>query len=116
MARGSYTVGAQFGAVGSWSRYHTGQDLPAPVGTPVYAAASGVIASPNGGGWAGTHVVINHGGDATLYAHLSSATVGVGQQVSAGQLIGYVGMTGRTFGPHLHWEYYPSASAVGNPY
>lgn len=117
MARGTYSVGARFGAVGSWSRYHTGQDLPAPVGTPVYAAGSGVIASPNGGGWAGTHVVVAHGdGGATLYAHLSSATVGVGQQVEAGQLIGYVGMTGRTFGPHLHWEYYPSQSGVGNPY
>lgn len=117
MKPGTYTVGARYGAVGSWSRYHTGQDLPAPVGTPIYAAGDGVIASPNGGGWAGTHVVIRHGdGGATLYAHLSSATVSAGQQVSAGQLIGYVGMTGRTFGPHLHWEYYPNASTVGNPY
>lgn len=117
MQRGTFSVGARFGAVGSWSRYHTGQDLPAPTGTPIYAAGDGVVASPNGGGWAGTHVVIAHGdGGATLYAHMSSTTVGVGQQVSAGQLIGYVGMTGRTFGPHLHWEYYPSASNVGNPY
>ncbi|SDB89332.1 Murein DD-endopeptidase MepM and murein hydrolase activator NlpD, contain LysM domain [Raineyella antarctica] len=116
MKRGSYTIGARFGAVGSWSRYHTGQDLPAPVGTPIYAAADGVIAPPNGGGWAGNHVVINHGDGATLYAHMSSTAVSVGQHVKAGQLIGYVGMTGRTFGPHLHWEYYPNASTVGNPY
>lgn len=117
MKRGTFSLGARFGAVGSWSRYHTGADLPAPVGTPIFAAASGVIASPNGGGWAGNHVVIQHSdGGATLYAHMSSTSVGVGQTVSAGQLIGYVGMTGRTFGPHLHWEYYPSASTVGNPY
>ena len=61
--------------------------------------------------------MIAHGdGGATLYAHMASTTVSVGQQVQAGQLIGYVGMTGRTFGPHLHWEYYPSAGSVGNPY
>ena len=117
MMRGAFSVGARFGAVGSWSRYHTGQDLPAPVGTPIFAAGSGVVGSPNGGGWAGNHVVIDHSdGGATLYAHMSSTTVGVGQQVQAGQLIGYVGMTGRTFGPHLHWEYYPNRATVGNPY
>lgn len=114
---GTYTLGSRFGAVGSWARYHTGQDFPAPIGTPIYAAADGVVAAPNGGGWAGTHVVIDHsGGGATLYAHMSSTTVRVGQQVSAGQLIGYVGITGRSFGPHLHWEYYPNAKTVGDPY
>lgn len=117
MKSGSYTVGARYGAVGSWSRYHTGQDLPAPVGTPIYAAADGVVKPANGGGWAGTHVVIEHSdGGATLYAHMASTTVSPGQNVKAGQQIGYVGLTGRTFGAHLHWEYYPSASTVGNPY
>ncbi|WOP18762.1 peptidoglycan DD-metalloendopeptidase family protein [Raineyella sp. LH-20] len=114
---GTYTLGARFGAVGSWSRYHTGQDFPAPIGTPIYAAAAGVIAPANGGSWAGNHVVIDHpGGGATLYAHMSSTAVRVGQQVQAGQLIGYVGVTGRSFGPHLHWEYYPNAKTVGDPY
>ena len=117
LKRGSYRTGAGFGQVGSWSRYHTGQDFPAPTGTPVYAAADGVVAPSNGGGWAGTHVVIKHsGGDATLYAHMSAALVSPGQTVKAGQQVGFVGMTGRTFGPHLHFEYYPSASSVGNPY
>lgn len=111
-----YTLGARWGAVGSWSRYHTGQDLPAPVGTPIRAAAAGVVIAPNGGGWAGTHVVIKHAdGSATLYAHMSTSLVRPGQMVAAGQQIGAVGMTGRTFGPHLHFEHYPGG-VVGNPY
>lgn len=113
---GRYTIAARWGAVGSWSRYHTGIDLSAPIGTPVMAAADGTVQSPNAGGWAGVHVIIKHSGDATLYAHLNQATVRPGQTVKAGQVIGYVGMTGRTFGPHLHMEYYPSASSTSNPY
>ncbi len=117
MAKGSYNVGARWGAVGSWSRYHTGIDLTAPVGNPIHAAADGVVMPANGGGWAGTHVVIRHAdGSATLYAHMSGTTVNPGQTVKAGQVIGAVGMTGRTFGPHLHFEHYPQASGVGNPY
>ncbi|OYN95584.1 M23 family metallopeptidase [Enemella evansiae] len=111
-----YTLGARWGAVGSWSRYHTGQDLPAPIGTPIRAASGGVVLAPNGGGWAGTHVVIKHAdGSATLYAHMSTSLVRPGQMVQAGQQIGAVGMTGRTFGPHLHFEHYPGG-VVGNPY
>ncbi|MGJ3508654.1 M23 family metallopeptidase [Enemella sp. A6] len=111
-----YTIAARWGQVGAWSRYHTGIDLSAPIGTPVMAAADGTVKAPNGGGWAGVHVVIQHGGDATLYAHLNQATVRPGQTVKAGQVIGFVGMTGRTFGPHLHFEYYPSAGGTSNPY
>ncbi|MDO5683461.1 MAG: peptidoglycan DD-metalloendopeptidase family protein [Propionibacteriaceae bacterium] len=113
---GRYTVGARWGAVGAWSRYHTGQDLGAPIGTPIHAAANGVVVSPNGGGWAGVHVIIQHANGSTLYAHMASATVRPGQTVTAGQLIGYVGMTGRTFGPHLHFEYYPVGASTSNPY
>lgn len=114
--RGSYRVGARFGAVGSWSRYHTGQDLSAPMGTPVRAAMAGTVAAPAAGSWAGTHVVIDHGeAGTTLYAHLSGSTVSTGQQVEAGQLIGYVGQTGRAFGPHLHFEHY-AGHDVSTPY
>lgn len=114
---GRYSLGARWGAVGSWSRYHTGQDLPAPVGTPIRAAADGVVVASNGGGWAGTHAVIRHGdGSATLYAHMSTMTVHQGQLIKAGDVVGAVGMTGRTFGPHLHFEHYPNAATVGNPY
>ncbi|WP_145978604.1 M23 family metallopeptidase [Granulicoccus phenolivorans] len=117
MPQGRYSLGARWGAVGSWSRYHTGQDLPAPVGTPLRAAADGVVVTSNGGSWAGTHVVIRHAdGSATLYAHMSGASVRPGQTVRGGDMIGAVGMTGRTFGPHLHFEHYPNAATVGNPY
>lgn len=109
--------GAGFGATGSWSRYHTGQDFPAPVGTPIYAAASGIVLSPTAGGWAGINTVIQHAnGGATLYAHMSRRVVNPGQTVKAGQLIGYVGMTGRTFGPHLHFEYYKPGVTPGKVY
>lgn len=113
---GRYRVGARWGAVGSWSRYHTGQDLGAAIGTPIRAAADGVVVSPNAGGWAGVHVIIRHANGYTLYAHMSGATVRPGQTVTAGQSIGAVGMTGRTFGPHLHFEYYPVGASTSNPY
>ncbi|GAB3624411.1 M23 family metallopeptidase [Mariniluteicoccus endophyticus] len=113
----SYVRGAGWGAVGSWSRYHTGIDLAAPIGTTIVAVSGGVVVSPNAGGWAGNHVIIRHGdGTYTLYAHMSGATVRPGQQVAAGQQVGSVGMTGRTFGPHLHMEHYPAGGQTSNPY
>ncbi|MBK7821705.1 MAG: M23 family metallopeptidase [Tessaracoccus sp.] len=115
--KSNYRVGAGYGATGSWSRYHTGQDFPAPVGTPIYAAASGVVLSPTNGGWAGINVVIQHSnGGATLYAHMSSRLVSPGTTVKAGQLIGYVGTTGRSFGAHLHFEYYQPGVTPGDVY
>ncbi len=84
-------------------------DIGAARGTPIYAAADGiVIIARTGGGWNGgygNYVVITHNnGTQTLYAHMRSAIVSPEQAVSAGQLIGYVGMTGHTTGPHLHFE------------
>jgi len=117
IAPGSYSIGASWGQTGSWARWHTGQDFSAPVGTPVRAVAAGVVGSPTGGGWAGIHVVVHHaGGGSTLSAHLSRAVVSPGQTVKPGQVIGYVGMTGRTFGPHLHFEYYPAGTTPGDVY
>ncbi len=82
-------------------------DYGAPVGTPIWASASGtVIASRTGwnGGY-GTMIIISHNnGTQTLYAHMSRLDVSVGQQVSKGQTIGLSGNTGRSTGPHLHWE------------
>lgn len=113
---GSYSIGARWGAWGSWARYHTGQDLAAPYGTPIVAAKAGVVV-PGTGGWAGVDVAIRHsGGGATLYAHMSRRVVHVGQTVQAGQVIGYVGSTGRSFGPHLHFEYYPPGTSIGDVY
>lgn len=116
MDKSKYTLGARWGAVGSWSRYHTGQDMSAPIGTPIRAAADGVAKSPNAGGWAGNHAIIDHGDGSTLYAHMQRSLVRPGQQVKGGQVIGYVGVTGRSFGPHLHFEYYPAGATTTSPY
>lgn len=88
---------------------HTGIDVAASTGTPITACKGGqVITSVYGAGsfWSyGNYVVIDHGdGTTTLYAHMSSRAVREGDIVSQGQLIGYVGTTGRTSGPHLHLE------------
>ncbi len=83
-------------------------DLASPVGTPIYAAADGtIIISRNGGynGGYGTYVVISHpNGTQTVYGHMSKDNVLVGQYVVQGQQIGTVGMTGKTTGPHIHFE------------
>ncbi|MCX6809647.1 MAG: M23 family metallopeptidase [Candidatus Berkelbacteria bacterium] len=86
---------------------HTGIDYMANIGTPVSAAASGkvVILSSGWSGGYGNQIVVDHGGGrATRYAHLSSFNVSVGSNVSQGQTIGYSGSTGRSTGPHLHFE------------
>ena len=86
---------------------YNGIDIAAPAGTPVYASASGeVLLSRTGwnGGY-GNYIVISHNnGTQTLYAHNSGNIVYAGQRVFQGQVIGYVGTTGRTTGPHLHFE------------
>ncbi len=115
--KSDFRIGASFGATGIWARYHTGQDFPAPVGTPIYAPVSGIVLSPTSASWAGTNIVIMHpNGGSTLYAHLSKRVVSPGQVVKVGDLIGYVGMTGRTFGPHLHFEYYKPGTTPGDIY
>jgi len=86
-------------------RMHTGWDLSAASGTAIAAAGDGVVVSAGVRGGYGNAVVIDHGGGlATLYAHQSSMAVTAGQQVSRGQVIGYVGCTGYCTGPHLHFE------------
>jgi murein DD-endopeptidase MepM/ murein hydrolase activator NlpD len=88
-----------------WGSLHPGIDIGAGMGTPIKAAASGrVIVAAYSGGY-GNLVVIDHGnGLATAYAHQSRIAVSVGQEVSQGQVIGYVGSTGFSTGPHLHFE------------
>lgn len=90
--------------------YHSGTDIAAPEGTPILAAADGTVTIANAtdswGGSYGYYVKIDHGGGlTTLYAHCSSICVTVGQQVQTGQLIAYVGHTGRATGNHLHFEW-----------
>jgi murein DD-endopeptidase MepM/ murein hydrolase activator NlpD len=88
-----------------WGRMHEGIDIAVPSGTPIHAAASGRVVFA---GWMdgyGNLVAIDHGrGLSTAYAHQSSIAAGVGQTVSQGGTIGYVGCTGHCFGPHLHFE------------
>lgn len=84
---------------------HRGVDIGAPGGTPIYAAASGTVSTATSSGSYGKYVVIQHEkGYSTLYAHASSLNVGVGQWVSKGQLIAWVGSTGVSTGNHLHFE------------
>ena len=85
--------------------YHSGTDLVAPVGTPVFAPEGGRVAAVQTLKVRGNVVIIDHGrGVFTVYCHLSSALVQVGQLVQKGQLIAKSGNTGRSEGPHLHWE------------
>lgn len=96
--------------------WHTGIDIGASYGDPIYASKSGTVTIA---GWSttgyGNFVVINHGdGSSTLYGHTSSYVVSEGEYVSQGQLIAYVGATGNVTGPHLHFNIYIDGSTV-NP-
>lgn len=86
-------------------RFHAGMDFTAPTGTPIYATANGTIMSA---GWKqgyGNCVEINHGyGYVTLYGHMSAIKTNVGKTVKRGEVIGLVGSTGKSTGPHLHYE------------
>ncbi len=88
------------------SKFHSGMDFTAPLGTEIYASGDGAIESVNSGlRGMGNYIVINHGfGYSSLYAHLQSFSVKAGQKVHRGDVIGYVGNTGLSIAPHLHYE------------
>ena len=91
---------------------HGGCDVPAPSGTPIRAAKSGVVVISTYGSSYGNYVVIAHSdGSRTMYAHQSQRAVSAGQTVSQGQTIGYVGSTGNSTGSHLHFELWLSSSS-----
>ena len=97
------------------SAFHAGMDFRAPTGTPIRAPASGKIVRAGRNGGYGKMVEIDHGnGLKTRFAHLSRIQVRVGEEVSAGQRIGASGNTGRSTGPHLHYEVRKDGQAV-NP-
>lgn len=94
---------------------HKGVDLAAPTGTPVYATADGIVGRADWFSSYGLYISIDHGAELeTRYAHLSRLAVAAGDRVQKGELIGYVGSTGRSTGPHLHYEVRVDGVAV-NP-
>lgn len=96
-------------------RMHKGVDLAAPMGAPVRAAADGVVEQADWFGGYGLYVALEHGGNIeTRYGHMSRLNVASGQFVHKGDVIGYVGSTGRSTGPHLHYEVRINGEAV-NP-
>ena len=96
-----------------WGRMHEGIDLAVPTGTPVVAAAAGIVIVAGWMGGYGNLVVIDHGnGIATAYGHNSSVAVSYGQSVAQGQLISYSGSTGHSTGPHVHFEVRVNGSPV----
>ena len=105
----SYTITSAFGMrihpIHKVERFHEGVDMAAPQGTPIYAAKSGKVTTTSyQAGGAGYYVSINHGdGFASIYMHMTNYIVKPGQHVSTGQVIGYVGSTGGSTGPHLHF-------------
>ena len=97
-------------------KMHEGMDFTAKTGTPIYATGDGVVArADNTASGFGNHIVIRHGyGYETLYAHLSKYKCRAGQRIKRGDIIGYVGSTGRSEGPHLHYEVHKNGRVV-NP-
>jgi murein DD-endopeptidase MepM/ murein hydrolase activator NlpD len=88
-----------------WREFHAGVDISSGYGTPIRAAASGTVAFSGWRGGYGKCVIVNHGsGNSSLYGHSSKILVTNGQSVKKGQIIAYVGNTGRSTGPHLHYE------------
>jgi len=106
--RAAYRFTSGFGyrvhpTLGYW-KMHNGVDLACPSGTPIHAAAAGRVVREGYDGINGNHVILDHGdGWSTAYCHCTHTVVGMGENVSAGQVIGYVGSTGRSTGPHLHY-------------
>ncbi|HSA84133.1 MAG TPA: M23 family metallopeptidase [Patescibacteria group bacterium] len=109
VSSGGYTYPVRGGISQFYSWYHPGLDITAPIGTPIVAAHSGtvtrVVVGSYDGGY-GTNLYISNGdGVVSHYAHMSGVNVSVGQQVVGGSsVVGWIGMTGRTTGPHVHFE------------
>ena len=108
VAKGSYYISSSFGMrthpILGYARMHNGVDMAAAKGTPIYAAKSGRVTSAGWDGSMGNYVSINHGdGFASIYMHMTHFVVSAGSYVNAGQVIGYVGSTGLSTGPHLHF-------------
>ena len=102
-----------------WGRLHAGIDIAAPIGTPIYSVSSGTVVRVSSAGGCGRQVYVEHwNGVVTRYCHLDYFSVSEGQSVTPGQKLGGSGNTGRSTGPHLHFEVLPDGldTAPINPY
>ncbi|MEP9361879.1 M23 family metallopeptidase [Nocardioides sp. CN2-186] len=115
---GDYHLTARFGDYsGLWSHYHTGLDFAAPSGTPIHAVANGVVTSVGYDGAYGNKTVVTlDDGTELWYCHQTSYIVNVGDTVTGGEVIGYVGSTGNVTGPHVHLEVRPGGGDPVDPY
>lgn len=112
-----FTITSGYGRRGFWigsSNFHTGIDLGASTGTPIYAASAGRVTASGWGSY-GINVFVSNGNMRVIYGHMSRTAVSVGQTVDRGDLLGYVGCTGICTGPHLHFEVQVNGQHV-NPY
>lgn len=100
------------------TKMHAGIDFTAPQGTPIYATADGTVSvAGNRGNGYGNHVIIRHGyGYETLYGHMAKVKVRQGESVKRGEVIGYVGSTGKSTGPHCHYEVHKNKNKIDPVY
>ena len=99
------------------AKMHSGLDFTAPQGTPIYATGNGVVTEANFGNGNGNHVIIDHGyGYETVYMHMVRIKAVVGQKVKRGEVIGWVGSTGASTGPHCHYEVHINGTPVDPVY
>ena len=112
-----YHLTARFDqAGGRWAHNHTGLDFAAPMGTPVRSVMAGEVIQADFEGAYGRQVKVRHAdGTVTSYSHMSEFDVSVGDSVKAGTMVGRIGMTGNTTGPHVHFEVLPGGGSPIDP-
>ncbi|HEY3560818.1 MAG TPA: M23 family metallopeptidase [Kribbella sp.] len=112
-----YHLTARFNqAGGRWAHNHTGLDFAAPIGTPVRSVMAGEVIQADWEGAYGRQVKVRHAnGTVTSYSHMSEFDVSVGDSVEAGSMVGRIGMTGNTTGPHVHFEVLPGGGDPIDP-
>lgn len=113
-----YRLTGQFGSsAGPWASTHTGLDFAAPYGTPIRSVADGVVTGASYDGAFGYKTIVRlEDGTEAWYCHQDQISVSVGEHLAAGEVLGYVGTTGNTTGPHLHLEMHPGGGGPVDPY